>query len=218
MSRKDASGWKLTACACLLLGWQAYAQWLNYPAPGIPRTPDGKPNLSAPAPRTPDGKPDLSGVWNGPGAGSYDRNIAKDLKPADILPWAEALYQQRVRAMGKDAPRANCLARSLLVLSHGLSPRGWYNAAATDRDALPGHHQQRASIDVVDGCICPSIRIPTWIGHSTGRSGRRALPWWSIPRASTIEAGSTSKGTLTPKLCASPNATGGATSDTWIWK
>src|SRR5207244_1698134 len=29
----------------------------------IPRTPDGKPNLSAPAPQTPDGKPDLSGVW-----------------------------------------------------------------------------------------------------------------------------------------------------------
>ena len=39
------------------------AQWLNYPTPGIPRTPDGKPNLSAPAPRTPDGKPDFSGIW-----------------------------------------------------------------------------------------------------------------------------------------------------------
>ncbi len=41
----------------------AYAQWLDFPTPGIPRTPDGKPNLSAPAPRTADGKPDLSGVW-----------------------------------------------------------------------------------------------------------------------------------------------------------
>ena len=38
-------------------------QWLNFPTPGIPRLPDGKPNLSAPAPRTADGKPDLSGVW-----------------------------------------------------------------------------------------------------------------------------------------------------------
>jgi hypothetical protein len=37
----------------------ATGQWLNYPSPGIPRTPDGKPNLSAPAPRTPDGRPDL---------------------------------------------------------------------------------------------------------------------------------------------------------------
>jgi len=39
------------------------AQWLKYPTAGIPRTPNGKPNLSAPAPRTADGKPDLSGIW-----------------------------------------------------------------------------------------------------------------------------------------------------------
>ncbi|HYL36065.1 MAG TPA: hypothetical protein VEV17_09150 [Bryobacteraceae bacterium] len=45
------------------LSTAAYAQWLDFPTPGIPRTPDGKPNLAAPAPRTADGKPDLSGVW-----------------------------------------------------------------------------------------------------------------------------------------------------------
>ena len=47
----------------MLLTGVASAQWLGYPTPGIPRTPDGKPNLSAPAPKTADGKPDLSGVW-----------------------------------------------------------------------------------------------------------------------------------------------------------
>jgi hypothetical protein len=41
----------------------ANAQWLNHPDPRIPRTRDGKPNLSAPTPRGPNGKPDLSGVW-----------------------------------------------------------------------------------------------------------------------------------------------------------
>ncbi len=40
-----------------------FAQWPDYPTPGVPKTPDGKPNLSAPAPRTADGKPDLSGIW-----------------------------------------------------------------------------------------------------------------------------------------------------------
>jgi len=69
----------------------AAAQWLNHPTPGTPRLPDGRPNLSAPAPRTPDGKPDLTGVWRGAGP-LYRFNIAQDLKPEDVQPWAEALF------------------------------------------------------------------------------------------------------------------------------
>jgi hypothetical protein len=40
----------LAALQCAPLIMQA--QWLNYPAPGAPRTRDGKVNLNAPAPRT----------------------------------------------------------------------------------------------------------------------------------------------------------------------
>src|ERR1700732_2966758 len=39
------------------------AQWPPYGTGGVPRTPDGKPDLTAPAPHTADGKPDLSGIW-----------------------------------------------------------------------------------------------------------------------------------------------------------
>jgi hypothetical protein len=70
------------------------AQWLNHPTPGMPRTKDGKPNLSARAPRTKDGKPDLSGLW-GMNSLAY-ADIAADLKPEDVQPWADALFKERI--------------------------------------------------------------------------------------------------------------------------
>jgi hypothetical protein len=84
------------------------AQWLNHPTPGIPRTADRKPNLTAPAPRTPDGKPDLSGLWQRISP-KYARNIAADLKPDEVQPWAEALFQHRLEDFGKDHMAYQCL-------------------------------------------------------------------------------------------------------------
>jgi len=84
------------------------AQWLNQPTKGIPRTADGKPNLSAPAPRTADGKPDLSGLWNRISP-KYARNIAADLRPGEVMPWAETLLQQRREDLGKGYMNVLCV-------------------------------------------------------------------------------------------------------------
>jgi hypothetical protein len=48
----------------VLFAGSVCAQWINYRAPGTPRTRDGKPNLTAAAPRASNGKPDLSGLWH----------------------------------------------------------------------------------------------------------------------------------------------------------
>ena len=84
------------------------AQWLHYPTPGVPRTKDGKPDLKAPAPKTAGGKPDFSGLWD-KASDKFYNNIAADLQPGAVQPWAEALYQQRKKDFGKDSMETLCL-------------------------------------------------------------------------------------------------------------
>src|ERR1700680_2820085 len=96
------------------------AQWLNYPTPGIPRLPDGKPDLSAPAPRTSGNKPDLSGLWEpiGEAASSFVGSTARDPKFQDIglemkgglplQPWAADLVKKRRADNNKDDPDSHC--------------------------------------------------------------------------------------------------------------
>jgi hypothetical protein len=96
------------AIAILMLSVPLPAQWLNLPTPGIPRTANGKPNLTAPAPHTADGKPDLSGLWQRISP-KYDMNIAADLKPGEVQPSAEALVQRRKEDLHKDHMSLQCL-------------------------------------------------------------------------------------------------------------
>jgi hypothetical protein len=63
------------------------AQWPKPPSE-VPKTADGKPDLTAPAPRTPDGKPDLSGVWElvRPPGGRGGRGGARAAAPSPPSP------------------------------------------------------------------------------------------------------------------------------------
>jgi len=57
--------------ACLILtvavATTLSAQWPRYREPGVPRTADGKVDVTAPPPKFFDGHPDLSGLWENPG-------------------------------------------------------------------------------------------------------------------------------------------------------
>jgi hypothetical protein len=142
------------------------AQWPNRPSPGIPRTPDGKPDLSAAAPRTPDGKPDLSGVWMVKNSGSLFY-ITSPLKPEEMLPWAAALYQQRADNFRNDTDGIRCL------------PPG--PKAGIGVGNIPMKIVQTPGLVVVlyeyqtiyrqfftDGRGLPEDPNPTWMGYSVG--------------------------------------------------
>ena len=141
------------------------AQWLTHPTPGIPRTPDGKPNLAGPAPRTPDGKPDLTGLWQR--MSTYGRNIAADLKPGEVQPWAEALYKARLANNGKGVPSERCLPHQI--------PKAYILAEPTKIVQTPGLivilHEEFNNYRQVftDGRLFPPDLDRRWMGYSIGK-------------------------------------------------
>jgi hypothetical protein len=155
----------LTA-ATIILPLTATAQWLNYPAPGTPRLANGQVNLSAPAPRTADGKPDLTGVWRGAGP-IYRFNVAQDLKPEDIQPWAEELFLQRVRDSRKDSPLARCLPVSVPFHNFFNLTRIVQTPALTLILYESPNSPHRTVF--TDGRELPQNPDPTWLGYSVGR-------------------------------------------------
>ena len=144
----------------------ADAQWFNYPTPGVPRLPDGKVNLSAPAPRTADGKPDLTGVWRGAGP-LYRFNIAQDLNPEDIQPWAEALFLQRVRDSRKDSPLAKCLPVSV-PFQNFFNLTRMVQTPTLMMMVYESPNSPHRTI-FMDGRDLPKDPNPTWLGYSIGR-------------------------------------------------
>jgi hypothetical protein len=140
------------------------AQWPNRPTPGVPRTPDGKPDLSAPAARSADGKPDLSGIWMVSNGSFY---LTSPLKPEDIRPWALAQYKQREDNFRNDTDGISCL------------PPG--PKAGIGLGNLPMKIVQTPSLILVlyeyqtifrqiftDGRALPEDANPTWMGYSVG--------------------------------------------------
>src|SRR5687768_11322111 len=79
----------------------ANAPWANHPTPNLPRTADGKPDLTAPAPRGADGHPDFSGPWAG-------RSAAIDVPGAALTATAKALIREREENYFKDRPAFQC--------------------------------------------------------------------------------------------------------------
>jgi hypothetical protein len=154
--------WRLAAI--IALSSPLGAQWVHYPTPGIPRTPDGKPNLAAPAPRTAAGKPDFSGLWERK-ADKFYNNIAADLEPGEVQPWAEALYQQRKKDFGKDSMEAQCLP---MGPAYSTTPYRESKIIQTPAVVVILNDDLTYRQIYLDGRKLEKDPNPTWMGYSVG--------------------------------------------------
>lgn len=158
-----------------------HAQWLNYPTAGVPKKPDGTPDLNAPTPRTADGKPDFSGMWDiehnrpCPPGGCLDMFVGQEfidfgwgLKGG--LPyqsWAAKIRKERMEQNGKDDPSSTCLPGGIAkthatpLLSKIIQIPGLL-VMLNERNA--GYRQI-----FTDGRPLPEINLPQFNGYSSGK-------------------------------------------------
>jgi hypothetical protein len=172
----------------LLFAAPAFAQWAKASDASLPRTGDGKPNLSARAPRAPDGKLDLSGVWSAetdptalpPGSTTvesitgfvpprYFLDVTVGMKPEDaaMTPWASDLFSQRQAARGKNDPAAHCQPLGVPAVSVTPLP---YKIVQTPKIVLILYEGE----SVFRQIFLDSRRIvedpqPRFMGYSTGK-------------------------------------------------
>jgi hypothetical protein len=163
----------------VLLAGGASGQWLTYPTPGIPRLPDGKPNLSAPAPRLAGGRPDLSGIWAAEcalynGGGCFTRSLffdlARDLKPDEVqmTPWASKVQAQREGRDHVDDPYGYCLPPGVPRIDFGGGPFKILQAPGVTaflHETLVGMIFRQVFTDGRKQLVDPA---PTWLGYSIG--------------------------------------------------
>jgi hypothetical protein len=219
--------WALLAIS----GTGAHAQWLNYPAPGIPRTRDGKTNLAAKAPRASNGKPDLSGVWHVqttslaemkrlfgddvntvdvPGMeidtiSKYGINIFQDFKPQDVpmRPEAAKIFSRRFPAGPEVLPSTHCLPLGvpLVTMLSELSKIVQTPGLIVIMLELDNAYRQIYT----DGRKLPVDPSPSWLGYSVGR--------WEGDTLVVDTTGLNDKGWLDvypqSEPCISPSVTGG---------
>jgi hypothetical protein len=140
------------------------AQWPNRPTPGLPRAPDGKVNLTAPAPRTVEGHPDLSGVWAVKNSWSLFYTVG-DLKPEEVLPWAAALYKHRADNYSRETDGIRCLPPGPKA-GFGVGPTPIKIIQTPDLVAVLYEYQTIFRQFFMDGRTLPEDPNPTWMGYS----------------------------------------------------
>ena len=153
----------LATLVLLALTTPLSAQWLSLPTPGVPRTADGSPDLSAPAPRTADGRPDLTGLWR-------NGRITGDLGDRSKLqPWVNALIDERASRFSADSPHYHCLPGGPANLTIGGNSYGLRRILQHPTMVTVLYNDLTYREIFMDGRELEPDPLPIWMGYSVGR-------------------------------------------------
>jgi len=167
-----------TVLLAVLVSSPMAGQWFNQPDPRIPRTKDGKPDLTAKAPRAADGHPDLSGVWirregESTPAGYSDKGLAFTIswfmpKNAEIplRPAAAAIFRERAARDGGGRPPERCLPYGIPA---AMLPPDPFKIVQTPGLTLILYEEMVDFRQIfTDGRKHPKSPNPAWYGFSVG--------------------------------------------------
>ena len=190
MPARSVSSLVLAFVAVGLLLWGSSplaAQWFKYPSAGVPRTPDGKANLTARTPRTSDGKPDFSGMWlTGDGKpcptkdeqfqvcgpelpmSRYGINMSAGIAGGlPFQPWAAQQVKTQIEQHSRDDPHARCMPDTFVRL-YGLPH---IQKLIQTPGLLVMLYELNANYRqiFIDGRPLPDDPQPSWQGYSSGK-------------------------------------------------
>lgn len=154
----------LSALVLLASTTPAFGQWLDLPTPGIPRLPDGRPNLAAPAPRAADGKPELSGLWR-PASVTGELRDTHNLKP-----WVREAMAAHEKNYYKQGPHMQCLPSGPGTIAGAGGGGGGYKRIVQGASTLAILNSDLTYRQVfLDGRKLEADPLPIWMGYSVGR-------------------------------------------------
>jgi len=154
---------RLATLVLLACATPVSAQWLSLPTPGIPRTADGKPDLTAPAPRTADGHPDLTGLWRPAGVRGDLRDESK------IQPWALTRMAEEERVFYKDGPHMQCLPQGPAYVAGAGGGGGGMRRFVQSPSVIAVLHSDLTYRQIfTDGRALEDDPLPIWSGYSVG--------------------------------------------------
>src|SRR5688572_22406179 len=140
------------------------AQWLTLVTPGVPRTADGKPDLSAPAPRAADGRPELTGLWRGAGTRGDLRDETK------VQAWARAAMAEHERNYYRDGPHMRCLPQGPSYISGAGGGGGSLRRIVQSPSVIAILNPDTTYRQIfMDGRALEPDPLPIWQGYSVGR-------------------------------------------------